>query len=138
MKKILIIIFVVCILPTMFAQNYIVFRVNGDVLYNKQQLEVGENVSSSIEILIDKDSELMLIDENNNKVITIKGYKEGKLIDVLNTNDVTLKDVTSKYVSYIKQKLSNKDNDRNYMQSAGTTYRETDSIAKQRLLELQK
>lgn len=138
MKKILIIIILVCILPTMFAQNYIVFRVNGDVLYNKQQLEVGENVSSSIEILIDKDSELMLIDENNNKVITIKGYKEGKLIDVLNTNDVTLKDVTSKYVSYIKQKLSNKDNDRNYMQSAGTTYRKTDSISKQRLLELQK
>lgn len=135
MKKLLILI--VCFfLPVsvVVAQNYIVFRTNGHVVINEKQVNAGDAITSQTELCIDKDCELMLIDEENNKMVTIKGPVDGKIIDVLKTTKVSLKDITSKYVSYMKQKLNNKNNDKNYMQSAGTSYRETDSIAKTNLL----
>lgn len=139
MKKILILI--ICsffLVSAIIAQNYIVFKTVGNVVIEEKLVEEGNVITSDTKLRIDKDSELILIDEENNKMITIKGFAEGKLVDILKTIDVSLKDVTSKYVSYMKQKLNNKNNDNNYMQSAGTSYRETDSIAKQKLSNLGK
>ncbi len=139
MKKILILI--ICSfspVSAIIAQNYIAFKTVGNVVIEEKLVEEGNVITSDTKLRIDKDSELILIDEENNKMITIKGFAEGKLVDILKTINVSLKDVTSKYVSYMKQKLNNKNNDNNYMQSAGTSYRETDSIAKQKLSNLGK
>lgn len=138
-KKILILI-ICSFLPisAIVAQNYIVFKTVGNVAIEEKLVEEGNVITSDTKLRIDKDSELMLIDEQNNKMVTIKGSAEGKLTDILKTINVSLKNVTSKYVSYMKQKLNNKNNDNNYMQSAGTSYRETDSIAKQKLSNLGK
>ena len=73
--------------------------------------------------------------EENNKIVTIKGEAAGLFSGIITAKSNSFKDVTGKYVSYMKQKLSNKGKDKDYMQSAGTSYRDLDSIAKKRLLD---
>ena len=136
MKRFLsLMVFVFLGITTVCAQKYIVFRVQGDVVADKNVVASGDVLTSAMNVVIGPAAELMVIDEENNKIVTIKGEAAGLFSGIITAKSNSFKDVTSKYVSYMKQKLSNKGKDKDYMQSAGTSYRDLDSIAKKRLLD---
>lgn len=120
------------------ADDFTVFSVTGRVKVGSNLVKKGMTLKTTNEVVIGDNSKLILIDEKNNKIVTVNGSVEGKIYEVITSSKSSLKSVSGKYITYMKQKMSGAAKDKDYMQSAGTSYRETDSIANEALKKLQR
>ena len=121
------------------AQNYQVYVVKGDIKCNDEQCEIpitiGMLIQPTNKVVIPEDGRLVILDEANMKLHSIKGTCSGTLVELLQKEDVSVQQLTKSYMSYIKSKIANSGDpkDRNHMQSAGTSYRDPDSLLLQPL-----
>lgn len=120
-----------------FADDFTVFSVTGKVNVGTESVKKGMTLKSTTEVIIGDNSKLVLIDDKNNKIVTVQGNAKGKISEVVKSSNSSLKSVTAKYITYMKQKMTDTARDKDHMQSAGTSYRETDSIASEALKNLQ-
>lgn len=139
MKRSLFFIFIIAFLSCN-AKNYIVYNVKGVVTVNQGVSVKSGNVLSSSDILsVEKESILILLSEEDKKLYTIKEKCIGKLDDLVNKKECSVKQLADSYLAFIKNKILNTQNskgkeDKNFMQSAGTVYRETDSISIEQII----
>lgn len=120
------------------ADDFTVFAVTGKANVGTKSVTKGMTLKATTEVIIGNNSKIVLIDEKNNKIVTVQGRTKGKVSDVVNSSNTSFKSVTAKYISYMKQKMTDTERDKDHMQSAGTSYRETDSIASEALKDLQR
>lgn len=120
-----------------FADDFTVFSVTGKVNAGAESIKKGMTLKSTTEVVIGENSKLVLIDDKNNKIVTVQGSTKGKVSEVVASSNSSLKSVTASYITYMKQKMTDTSRDKDHMQSAGTSYRETDSIAAENLKKIQ-
>ena len=127
-KKILFtIIFLLIFCAFGSAQTYWVYTVQGDVtakIDGKASPVAGSSpISSKVIITIPAGSRLTVLDESTSKMYTLRTKGVGTIPALLRDNGNTVKEVSSSYLAFVKQKATEKSGDINYMQSAGTSYR---------------
>ena len=116
-----------------FAQNYIVYSAIGDVSIctNGQYstIEKSQKLTGSSYIKIAEGGSLIVINQDEKKLCTIKTVGEGSITSLLSETGNKTQSLTESYFTYIidKMKSDGKENPNTYMQSAGTTYRDIDS-----------
>lgn len=115
------------------AQKYLVYSVTGEVsTINKRisiPMKVGMNLVASSKIIVKNGGQLIVLDEDNARLYTIKTDYSGPLKSIL--PQASGKQISSSYLNYLKQKISGKPNsidDSRYKQTAGTSYRDSDSL----------
>lgn len=121
------------------AQDYQVYSVKGEIKCNDGQNEViatvGMFISSTTIVSIPEGGRIVVFDEANKKLHTIKTASSGLILELLKKDDVSVQELTDSYLTYVKSKMDESNNlkDKNYRQSAGTAYRDPDSLLMQSL-----
>lgn len=119
------------------AQNYLVYTVSGEVtnVSNKNsKVAAKQQLSGSTVIRLGNDSRLVLLDENNRQLCTLKTPVEGKIQDIIKKSGNSSRSVSEQYVSYLLKRNTSADSKKNtHMQSTAVSYRdvellETDSV----------
>jgi len=129
--------FIICvglIIPTtVVSQNYLVYTVNGKV--TKRIANKGESVapkdllSDNTYLNIPTGGKIVILDETNNTMYTLKTPGEGLVKKLINEKGNDFKKVSSQYFSYLLKRAGNSNVKRNtHMQSVGAGYRDTDSL----------
>ena len=137
-RRLFVILMIVCLGCS--ARNYIVYAVKGFVTVNQgASVKPGSVLSSSDILSVEKKSKLILLSEEEKKLYSIQEECIGKLEDLVNTNECSVKQLADSYLAFIKNKIFNTQNskgkeDKNFMQSAGTVYRETDSTSIEQII----
>ncbi len=131
MKKILIvslIIFFSCTISR--AQDYLVYTVKGDITVNNEKVVPGCIIKATDNLSIPTDSRLVILNESSKVLYTLKNPANRLLGDIIKSEDNATQQLTDSYLTFIKQKITgvNKNQDRNHMQAAGTSYRGEDSL----------
>lgn len=124
-----------------FAQNYIVYSAIGDVSictngqYNT--IEKSQKLTGNSYIKIAEGGYLIVINQDEKKLCTIKTVGEGSITSLLSETGNRTQSLTESYFTYIidKMKSGGKENPNTYMQSAGTTYRDIDSTTMNNLFK---
>jgi hypothetical protein len=138
MKRLFIFILCLCVLP-LTAQTYIVYIATGNVTVMTngqcQPLKKGQELNEQSVVSILQGGQVVLLNKTERKLYTIKSQGKGKLSSLLRMQENKSQDITEAYVSYISEKIKsdNETNQKNYMQSAGTSYRDGDSTLIQTL-----
>jgi hypothetical protein len=138
MKRLFIFILCLCVLP-LAAQTYIVYIATGDVTVmtngQSQPLQKGQELNEQSVVSILHGGQVVLLNKTERKLYTIKAEGKGKLSTLLSMQDNKSQDLTEAYVSYISEKIKSdsETNQKNYMQSAGSSYRDADSTLLQTL-----
>ena len=138
MKKLFIFILCLCVLP-LTAQTYIVYIATGDVTVmtngQSQPLQKGQELNEQSVVSILQGGQVVLLNKAERKLYTIKSEGKGKLSTLLSVQGNKSQDLTEAYVSYISEKIKSdrETNQKNYMQSAGSSYRDADSTLLQTL-----
>lgn len=112
------------------SQNYIVYSVRGIVIVNKiKEVKPGMTLLADDKVEVGKNSRIVILSENDKRLYTIKSPGQGSLKEFFTNKDNSFRKITVTYMDYLKKKLSNpnKVDDKNYMQSAASSYREDDS-----------
>lgn len=121
------------------AQTYQVYAVKGEVKCNDGQSEtivvVGMLIPSTAKVSVPEGGRLVLLNEADKQLQTIKTASSSSIGELLKQEDVSVQQLTDSYLSYIKSKMTDSGDtkDRNYRQSAGTAYRDPDSLLLQSL-----
>lgn len=116
-----------------FAQNYIVYSVVGNVYFSTNgaytTIKKNQVLTSKSCIKIAEGGTLIVLNQEEKKLCTIKVMGEGTIASLLATAGNKSQSLTESYFTYIieKMKSDGKENPNTYMQSAGTSYREVDS-----------
>ena len=119
------------------CEKYMVFTAKGTITSSGKTVAVGNELSETSNVKIPSGGVLSVIDEANNRVITVKGEYSGSVKAMLSSGNASKRDVTGKYMSYLKQKLTNPESSSKHMQTGGTVYRETDSLTLERLKNME-
>lgn len=138
MKTIKIIILLSLFALNSFAQNYMVYITKGNIISKQHKIvKVGTVISTKDFIIIEKNSRLVLLSEEEKRLYTISSECSGELETLLKKKECSIRNLADTYLRFIKNKIRNSKNieDKNYMQSAGTAYRETDSINMKLLID---
>lgn len=138
MKIIKIIILLSLFAVTSFAQNYMVYITKGNIISKQHaEVKVGTIVSANDFIIVKKNSRLIILAEKEKRLYTISSECSGQLEILLKGKKCSIRNLADNYLHYIKNKIQDSKDieDKNYMQSAGATYRETDSINVKVLIE---
>lgn len=115
---------------TGYAQKYNVYSVSGKVTEcvgkNVRNIKPKMVLPAATSINVDEGARIILIDEQNNKLCTIKGKVSGKVADVLKMKGaITVRSVSPKYVAMLLKRSADSTTNRNaYMQSSATSWRE--------------
>lgn len=135
MKKILLVLFFfTSSLSLLFAQDYLVYTVKGDVVSKDGEkvvkVETGMILGAKTVLVIPAEARLVVFCETSKELSTIKVEATDVLENLVNKQGNTTQQLTESYLAFIKQKITDSGNpqDKNYKQSAGTSYRETDSL----------
>lgn len=116
------------------AQKLTVYSVMGTVTEmkagSKNKVLPKAQLSATSNIAVGASSRIVLLDEANKEMYTIKGAVEGKIDLLLKGNNVVKKKLTSQYFTVLMNKLSNSASRSTYMQSAATSYRDTEELMK--------
>ena len=116
------------------AQNVQIYSVKGDVKCSNGQDEtvatVGMMIPPTTKVTVSEGGRLVVLNEADKQLHTIKKAVSGIIAELLKQEDVTVQQLTDSYLTYIKSKItdSGAPKDRNYRQSAGTAYRDPDSL----------
>ena len=116
-----------------FAQNYIVYSVVGNVYFSTNgaytTIKKNQVLTSNSYIKIAEGGTLIVLNQDEKKLCTIKTIGEGTITSLLATTGNKSQSLTESYFTYIieKMKSDGKENPNTYMQSAGTSYRDVDS-----------
>lgn len=116
------------------AQIFQVYAVKGEVKCNDGQSEtmvaVGMMIPPTTEVSVPEGSRLVVLNEADKQLRTIKNAVSGPIAELLKQDNVSVQQLTDSYLSYIKSKMLDSGNpkDSNYRQSAGTSYRDPDSL----------
>ena len=114
-----------------FAKDYMVYTTKGTIISKQHKVvKVGTIISSKDYIIVEKNSRLVILSEKEKRLYTISSECSGDLEILLKGKECSIRNLADTYLQFIKKKIQNNGNieDKNYMQSAGTTYRITDSI----------
>ena len=140
MKKALLLVFMISIFGgSCIAQNYQIYIVKGEVKFNNGTNETtavaGMKIQADTKVTVPDGGRLVILDEANMKLQTIKTASSETIAELLKKDDVSVQQLTESYLSYIKSKMTNSGDpkDNNYRQSAGTSYRDPDSLLLQSL-----
>lgn len=137
-KKLLLLFFISVIGLSSLAQEYQVYSVKGEVTCGEGQntipAMVGMGIDTSTFITIPEGGRLVVLDESKKELYTMKNAVSGKMADVIQKEENSVQQLTDSYLTYIKSKMKDDGSpkDRNYRQSAASSYRDPDSL----LLEL--
>lgn len=111
------------------AQSYQVYSVKGNVKTAKGVVKKGDRIAGNTAVTVAADCRLVLLCEADKKLYTVKVAGKGTLAELVKSSTTTSQTLTDSYLAFVKKKISGEDNtDKNHMQSAGTSYRETDSL----------
>lgn len=93
------------------AQKLTVYSVMGTVMEmkagSKSKVLPKAQLSATSNISVNASSRIVLLDDANKEMYTIKGATEGKISSLLTGNNVVKKKLTSQYFSVLMNKLSN-------------------------------
>ena len=137
-KKFILLFFVIVVGMISWAQTYQVYAVKGEVTcvqgQNTIPVIVGMAINATVYVSISEGGRLVVLNESQKKLCTIKNATSGPIADLVIRKENTVQQLTDSYLAYIKSKMTDDGSpkDRNYRQSAATSYRDPDSI----LLEL--
>ena len=132
MKNLLVLLVLFCTTCS-FAQNYIVYSVVGEVCLSTNgtytTIEKKQVLTSNSYIKIAEGGTLIVLNQDEKKLCTIKTIGEGTITSLLATTGNKSQSLTESYFTYIieKMKSDGKENPNTYMHSAGTSYRDVDS-----------
>lgn len=114
------------------AQNIIVYSVIGSVTECKNNVRnkvlPKTKLSVTSHIVMEASSRIVMLDEINKEMYTIKGAADGKIDQLLTNNNVLRKKLTPQYFSLLMNKLSSTVSRNTYMQSAATSFRDTEEL----------
>ena len=130
MKALFILLFTILVGNTCKSQNYIVHTVRGTVTVNKlQEVKPGMTLQADDNVMVDKDSRIVILSEKEKRLYTINGPGHSSLKQLFGQKDNSFRIITDSYIAFLKTKLTKPDKvvDKNYMQSAASSYREEDS-----------
>lgn len=122
------------------AQEFRVYTVKGSVTVKKgngqENVVPGMILNSSDVLTLSVDGRLVVLSETDKALHTIKNPSTDYLGTLMKKEGNTTQRLTESYLAFIKQKIADSGNpkDKNYKQSAGTSYRETDSMLLQVLV----
>lgn len=110
-KTILVLIAIFGIALASTAQDLMVFRVSGKVTkvegMKSSPLNIKDKVTLSTTINVGYEGMVELLDESNAKRYTIKSPGEGTVAVLSKTGENSIKTLTSQYISYIKNQMTN-------------------------------
>lgn len=131
MKRLIAIITLTLISATFcLAQDILVYTVKGNITITKgnniEKVVPGMTLKSTDKVNIPAESRLVILNESSKTLHTIKNPGNDKLSNLLNNSNNSKQELTDSYLTFIKEKISGIDNkkDKNYMQAAGTSYRD--------------
>lgn len=116
------------------AQDYQVYNVKGNVTVqrgqNQEPVNQGAFLSPTSILTIAEGARIVVLNEAKKELHTIKTPGSGTLSSFIISGNAPTQQLTESYLAFIKQKItdSGAPKDKNYKQSAGTSYRETDSL----------
>lgn len=112
------------------ARSYIVYSIKGNVILNQcDSIKTGSVLSSTDILRIDENAKLIILVEDEKRLYTIDVKCSGKLDELIKRKECSTRQLADSYLAFIKKKIFNSGNveEKNYMQTAGTVFRETDS-----------
>lgn len=110
MRKILILLLAFNLSLLIYAQNYVVYSITGNVekIINgkSHKLRLREELSKQSVLNVPMGASCELLDAMNNRKYTIRLSGQGKLIDMLNRKGNSVKELTQEYFSFLKSQIS--------------------------------
>lgn len=129
MRKYLFVIFLFFAYTYSYAQQYKVYSVTGNVTVNGKPVVAKQSLTSNSILSISKGGRIILFDSSSNKLTTLKNEGKGNIASHLKIAGNSEKTISGSYLSFIAQKMTSEDKKgRTYMQSAGSSYRDVDSL----------
>lgn len=129
MKKILITFTMFLMTFIVNAQQYKVYSVTGNVSADGKGVEAKQTLTAKSVLSIEKGGKIILFDSTNNSLATLKTEGKGTVATLLKVAGNSEKKLSGSYLSFITQKMTSDDKkDNTYMQSAGSAYRDADSL----------
>lgn len=111
------------------AQQYKVYSVTGTVTVDGKSVVAKQVLTSKSVLSISKGGKIILFDGTNNKLTTLKSEGKGNIATLVKMAGNSEKAISGSYLSFITQKMTSEDKkDNTYMQSAGSAYRDADSL----------
>lgn len=111
------------------AQQYKVYSVSGDVSADGKAVVAKQTLTSKTILSLGKGGKIVLFDGTNNKLTTLKSEGKGNIATLVKMAGNSEKAISGSYLSFITQKMTSEDKkDNTYMQSAGSAYRDADSL----------
>jgi hypothetical protein len=115
------------------SQNYYVYTVTGIVskkVNNKwEKITPKDSLSTSTFLRISSGGRIVLLDEENSSLYTLKTQAQGKVKDLLKGKENDVKKVSSQYFSFLLKRIGVADVKKStHMQSVGAGYRDIDSL----------
>lgn len=111
------------------AQQYKVYTVTGSVTADSKAVKAKQTLTDKSILSIAKGGKIILFDSKNKKLVTIKTEGKGTVSGLLKMAGNSVKELSGSYFSFITQKMTSEEkNDNTYMQSAGSAYRDADSL----------
>ena len=129
--KVLFVIVLAIAINTQCKAQYVVYTVKGNVSVSGKAVKAGQKLTSSTAITLLKDSRIVILAEKEKKLFTFKTPCTTTVSKIIAGTEKTTQELTDSYLAFIKNKINETDAkaDKNYMQSAGSAFRETDSLA---------
>ena len=128
----LVVIFFFFCLPCR-AQDFQVYTTKGDITVasgHAQEIVVpGMSLSEKSILTIPDGARIVLLSEKDKKLYTIKEAAQAQLGSLIVRESSTTQQLTDSYLTFIRQKISDsgEPKEKNYRQSAGTSFRDADS-----------
>lgn len=146
MKKIIttLVIIFMCGVFCCYSQDFQVYTSKGNITVkngDKNELVVpGMILKSTSVITIPSEARLVVLYETNKELYTVKNPTTDQLGNLIKKDGNTMQQLTESYLAFIKQKITDSGNpkDKNYKQSAGTSYRDADSLLLKALVQDEK
>ena len=121
------------------SQTYQVYSVKGDVKTSKGIVKKGDKIAGTAVVVVAANCRLVILSEADKKLYIVKVAGKGTLAEMVKKSTTTSQQLSDSYLAFVKSKITGTENtDKNHMQSAGTAYRETDSLLQNVLVPVEK
>lgn len=121
------------------AQSYQVYSVKGDVKTSKGAVKKGDKITGNTIVTVAAEGRLVVLSEADKRLYTVKTVGKRALAELVKNPTTSAQQLSDSYLAFVKKKIMGTENtDKNYMQSAGTSFRETDSLLQNILIPEEK
>lgn len=134
MKKYFFVLVCLFLYSLCYAQDFQVYSSKGEVSVKKgdtvELVGPGMLLKPSSIITIPDGARLVILNEKEKKLLTLKNPTTDQLGNIIKSSEVSSQNLSESYLAFVKQKITDSGNpkDKNFKQTAGTSYRETDSL----------